>query len=171
MKSIATDAPRRGGLVDQLTLPPRPAKVEQPAPSPPRGMDPLSLIVAALAAGAAAGAKATAGAAIKDSYQAFKGLIRSKLAASSAAMVVLEEHENDPDTYDAPLKKKLAEAAADQDAAILQAAQALLEQTGAQPAPGPVITQTIRNVKYAATSATGDASIGPIHEHGEAPDA
>jgi len=86
-------------------------------------------------------------------------------------MVVLEEHENDPDTYDAPLKKKLAEAAADQDAAILKAARSLPEQTGAQPVPGPVIRQTIRNVTYAATSATGDASIGPIHEHGEAPDA
>jgi hypothetical protein len=134
-------------------------------------VDPLSLIVAALAAGAAAAAKDTASAAIKDAYHGLKGLIQRKLAASPAAAVVLAEHEKDPDTYDAPLKKKLAEAAADQDAAILQAARALLEQAGAPSAPGPVISQTIRNVKYAAISATGDASIGSIHEHGVGSDA
>jgi hypothetical protein len=134
-------------------------------------MDPLSLIVAALTAGAAAAAKDTAGAAIKDGYQGLKALILRKLAGIPAATVVLEEHEKDPETYDAPLKKKLAEASADQDATILQAARALLEQAGAPSAPGTVISQTIRNVKYAATSATGDASIGPIHEHSEATDA
>lgn len=40
--------------------------------------------------------------------------------------MVLEEHAKDPGTDDAPLKKKLAEAAADHEAAILQAARALL---------------------------------------------
>ncbi|MFN9621261.1 MAG: hypothetical protein ACK587_00260 [Cyanobacteriota bacterium] len=134
-------------------------------------MDPLSVIIAALVAGAAAAAKDTAGAAIKDGYQGLKGLIQKKLTGSVAATVVLEEHEKDPDTYGAPLRKKLAEAAADQDAAILQAARALLEQAGAPSAPGPVINQTISNVKYAATSATGDASIGPIHEQGAGSDA
>ena len=133
-------------------------------------MDPLSLIVAALTAGAAAAAKDTAGAAIKDGYQGLKALILRKLAGIPAATVVLEEHEKDPDLYDAPLKKKLEAAAADQDAAILQAAQALLEQAGAQPATGPVITQNIGNVKYAATAAIGNASIGPIHEHGAGSD-
>jgi hypothetical protein len=134
-------------------------------------MDPLSVIVAALVAGAAAAAKDTAGAAIKDSYQGLKGLIQEKLAGRPAAAVVLEEHEKDPATYEAPLKKKLTEAAADQDAAILQAARTLLEQAGAPTAPGTVIRQSIRNVKYAATSATGDASIGAIHEQGAGSDA
>ena len=134
-------------------------------------MDPLSLIVAALTAGAAAAAKDTAGAAIKDGYQGLKGLIQRKVAETPAATVVLDEHEKDPDTYDAPLKKKLAEAAADQDAAILQAARALLEQAGAQPPSGPVISQSLGNVKFAAISGTGNASIGPIHEHSEATDA
>jgi hypothetical protein len=134
-------------------------------------MDPLSLIVAALAAGAAAGAKETAGAAIKDSYHGLKSLIQLKLAGDASATVVLEEHEKDPETYTAPLKKKLAETVADQDAAILRAARILLEQTGAPSARSQVISQTISNVKFAATSATGNASIGPIHEHGEATDA
>ena len=127
-------------------------------------MDPLSLIVAALATGAATAAKDTAGAAIKDGYQGLKALIQRKLAGNQAATVVLEEHEKDPDTFDAPLKKKLAEAAVDQDPEILRAAETLLEQAKALPGATQVITQRISNVKYAATSGSGDASIGPIHE-------
>jgi hypothetical protein len=134
-------------------------------------MDPLSLIVAALATGAATAAKDTAGAAIKDGYQGLKALLQKKLAGNQAATVVLEEHEKDPDTFDAPLKKKLAEAAVDQDPDILQAAERLLEQARAVPGATTVITQTISNVKYAATSGSGDATIEGIHDHGAAPDA
>lgn len=134
-----------------------------PAPQPP-GMDPLSLIIAALAAGAAAAAKDTAGAAIRDGYEGFKLLVRKKLAGNQAATVVLEEHEKDPVTFEAPLKKKLAEAAVEQDSVILRAAETLMEQLKAVPGASPVITQTISNVKYAATSGSGDASIGSIHE-------
>lgn len=135
------------------------------------GKDPLSLIIAALDAGAAAAAKDTASAAIQDAYQGLKVLIQQKVAGDAAATVVLEEHEKDPYTFDAPLKKKLVEAAADQDGAILQAARALLDQTAPPAASGPVITQTIRNVMYAATSATGDATIGSIHDHRAGTDA
>jgi hypothetical protein len=128
-------------------------------------MDPLSLIVAALAAGAAAAAKDTAGAAIRDGYQGLKALIRKRLAADPAASVVLQEHEKDPDTYDAPLRKKLAAAALEQDQEILLAARQVLEQSTPSVGAAPVmIHQTISNVKYAATSGSGDASIGPIHE-------
>ncbi|MEB3317619.1 MAG: hypothetical protein VKO39_05705 [Cyanobacteriota bacterium] len=156
-----------------LRLPAFVATVELPFSLPRRGMDaePLTLILAALAAGAAAGAKETVAVAIHDSYQGFRGLLQRKLAGSAAATVVLEEHEKDPDTYAMPLKKVLLAAAVEQDAAILQAARALLEQAGASRAPQPVITQTISKVKYAATSATGDASIGAIHDHGAGPDA
>jgi hypothetical protein len=130
----------------------------------PPPMDPLSLIVAALAAGAAAAAKDTAGAAIRDSYQGLKELIQRKLAGNQAAVVVLEEHEKDPHTSEALLKKKLAEAAVDQDPEIQRSAETLLEQLKALPGTSQVITQSISNVKYAATSGSGDASIGPIHE-------
>ena len=134
-------------------------------------MDPLSLIVAALTAGAAAAAKDTAGAAIKDGYQELKTLLQRKLAGNQAATVVLEEHAKDPDTFDAPLRKKLAEAAIDQDPEIRQAAQMLLEQAKAVPGATTVITQTISNVNYAATSGSGDATISTIHDHGAAPHA
>jgi hypothetical protein len=41
-------------------------------------MDPISLIIAALGAGALAGAKDTAGTAVKDAYQGLKTLIKKK---------------------------------------------------------------------------------------------
>lgn len=85
-------------------------------------MEPLSLIIAALVAGAAK----AAGDAAPDAYTGLKSLIKRKFAGEPKAEMVLEEHESDPETYEAPLKKKLAEAGVDQDEEILQAAQELL---------------------------------------------
>ncbi|WP_373529537.1 hypothetical protein [Nostoc sp.] len=91
-------------------------------------MEPISLIIAALGAGAIAAAKDTAGTAVKDAYQGLKTLIKKKFESEPKAQMVLEEHETDPETYEAPLKKKLAEAGVDQDAEIIKAAQELLKQ-------------------------------------------
>lgn len=91
-------------------------------------MDPISLIIAALGAGAIAAAKDTAGTAVKDAYQGLKTLIKKKFESEPKAQMVLEEHEKDPETYEAPLKKKLAEAGVDQDAEIIKLAQELLKQ-------------------------------------------
>jgi len=91
-------------------------------------MDPISLIIAALGAGAIAATKDTAGTAVKDAYQGLKTLIKKKFESEPKAQMVLEEHETDPETYEAPLKKKLAEAGVDQDAEIIKLAQELLKQ-------------------------------------------
>ncbi|MDY7014386.1 MAG: hypothetical protein SVX43_12450 [Cyanobacteriota bacterium] len=87
-------------------------------------MEPISLIMAALVAGAAK----AAGDAAPDAYKGLKALIKRKFGGESKAEMVLEEHESDPETYEAPLKKKLAEAGADRDEEILKAAQDLLKQ-------------------------------------------
>jgi hypothetical protein len=91
-------------------------------------MEPISLILAALVAGATAAAKDTAGKAVKDAYEGLKGLLKSKFADNEAAKVVLDEHEKDPETYEAALKKKLSETGTDKEDAILKAAQDLLKQ-------------------------------------------
>ncbi|BAY26759.1 hypothetical protein NIES2100_65750 [Calothrix sp. NIES-2100] len=91
-------------------------------------MEPISLIIAALGAGAIAAAKDTAGTAVKDAYQGLKTLIKKRFESEPKAQMVLEEHETDPETYEAPLKKKLAEAGADKDAEIIKLAQELLKQ-------------------------------------------
>ena len=91
-------------------------------------MDPLTLIVTAVVAGAAAAAKETAGDAIKDAYMGLKALIQRKFAGKPEAETVLKEHESDPETWNAPLKKKLNEVRAPEDDAILKAAQDLLKK-------------------------------------------
>ena len=87
-------------------------------------MDPISLIIAALVAGAAK----AAGNVAPDAYNGLKALIKRKFAGEPKAEMVLEEHETDPETYEAPLKKKLAEAGADKDEEIIKKAQELLKQ-------------------------------------------
>ncbi len=87
-------------------------------------MEPISLIVAALVAGAAK----AAGDAAPDAYNGLKALIKRKFAGEPKAEMVLSEHETDPETYEAPLKKKLVEAGADLDEEIINKAQELLKQ-------------------------------------------
>ena len=48
-------------------------------------MEPISLIIAALSAGAIAAAKDTAGTAVKDAYQGLKTLIKNKFAEQGKA--------------------------------------------------------------------------------------
>ena len=87
-------------------------------------MEPISLILAALVAGATKAASDIA----PDAYKGLKALIVKKFAGNTNAKMVLEEHEQDPEIYEAPLKKKLIEAGADRDEEIINAAQELLEQ-------------------------------------------
>ncbi|MBP0028929.1 hypothetical protein [Roseofilum sp. Guam] len=75
-----------------------------------------------------AGAAKAAGDAAPDAYQGLKALIKRKFGGEPKAEMVLEEHESDPETYEGPLKKKLLEAGADQDQAIIAAAQKLLDE-------------------------------------------
>ena len=86
-------------------------------------MDPLTLIVTALAAGAAAGLKPTAEQAVKDAYEGLKALIRRKYSRVSIDML-----ENDPgdETRRAIVQQDLANAEAAKDTEVLQQAQALV---------------------------------------------
>ncbi len=107
-------------------------------------MDPVSLIVAALLAGAAAATDGLAVEVVKDSYAALKGLLqrRFRRAAETAGTerdagpgvrmavdpeAVLEAHESDPETWDRPVREALRSTGADQDEEILAAARALLD--------------------------------------------
>ncbi|MBD2095943.1 hypothetical protein H6F90_12370 [Trichocoleus sp. FACHB-591] len=129
-------------------------------------MDPITIILAALVAGAGK----AAGDAAPDAYKGLKALIQKKFAGKPVAEAMLEEHEKDPETYAAPLKKNLVEAGADEDEEILKAAQELLNQVKEQPGGQQIINQTVSNVKYAATSGSGNASISGITEHGTSKD-
>ncbi len=96
-------------------------------------MDPVSAIVAALAAGATAALKDSATDAIKSAYDGLKGLVRARFAA-----VNVEPHEARPDSEPrrAMVAEDLAEAGAAEDAELLAAAKALLDHIAAQGAEG-----------------------------------
>lgn len=89
-------------------------------------MDPITLILTALTAGAAASAKDTASAAIKDSYNGLKAIIQRKFAGTPTAEVALIAHETKPDVWKAPLEEGLKETGTDQDQEVIAAAQRLM---------------------------------------------
>ena len=93
-------------------------------------MDPITLIVTALAAGAALGTQDTVSAMVKDAYAGLKALVRKRLGGGPGAELVLTKHEQAPETWQAPLMAELAETGADSDRGLIAAAQALLDLIG-----------------------------------------
>jgi hypothetical protein len=89
-------------------------------------MDPVTLIVTALAAGAASALQDGASAAVKDAYTRVRALVRRRFAGRPKGELVLAEHEAAPQTWQAPLAAELAAAGADGDADLVAAAQALM---------------------------------------------
>src|SRR3954451_7478567 len=89
-------------------------------------MDPVTLVIAALAAGAGAGLKDAAGSAIKDAYNGLRAVLQRRFAGKPSAEVALTQYEQDPSTWDKPLRKELTETGADGDAEALELAQKVL---------------------------------------------
>ena len=128
-------------------------------------MEPISLIIAALGAGAIAATKDTAGTAVKDAYQGLKALIKKKFETEPKAQMVLEEHETDPETYEAPLKKKLAEAGVDQDQEIIKAAEEVMKKEDPQGFQEGKYNTTVSvqgDVFGVAGTNSGTVNIGPV---------
>ena len=95
-------------------------------------MDPISLILQALVAGAAT----TAGEVVQDAYKGLKTLIQRKFTEKGkpGAEYVLAKHEEKPENWKQPLKAELAEASADKDEEIIEKAQELLKLANPQDA-------------------------------------
>ena len=89
-------------------------------------MDPVTLIVTALAAGAASALQDGASAAVKDAYARLKALVKKRFAGRPKGELVLAEHEAAPQTWQAPLAAELSAAGAEGDADLVAAAQALM---------------------------------------------
>ena len=89
-------------------------------------MDPITLVLTALGAGAVAALHDTAAQAVKDAYAGLKSLVQKRLAGKPQAELALAEHEQDPDTWEKPLRKALTEAGADKDEALVRQAQQVL---------------------------------------------
>jgi hypothetical protein len=89
-------------------------------------MDPVSLLVAALVAGAGAGLTDAASSAVRDAYTGLRAVLGKRFAGKRAAEVVLAEHEQDPQAYEPLLRKYVTETGADGDAEALRLAQQVL---------------------------------------------
>jgi hypothetical protein len=89
-------------------------------------MDPITLIVAALAAGAAAGLKNTASSAVADAYASLKALVSRRVANRPSAELALVKHETAPEIWQAPLTAELTEAGAGDEPELVTAAQTLM---------------------------------------------
>ena len=97
-------------------------------------MDPVSIIVTALTAGAVAAAKDTASQAIKDSYAGLKSLIQKRFAGKPEAEMALTQHQNKPEVWKEPLKDALSQTGAAQNQDIVKQAQQLLKLINPQQA-------------------------------------
>ena len=88
-------------------------------------MDPITIILTALAGGAAALSKGILSEAGKDLYSNLKTRLQKKLAGSPQGQVALAEYEKDPKTWELPLKKTLTQIGADQDQGIVDTSKQL----------------------------------------------
>lgn len=115
-------------------------------------MDPITLIVAALVAGGAAGLQSAAGDAIKDAYAGLKGLITRHFDAKPEVTVAIEQARQSPEVWTEPLKDALTKAGADQVPEIVRAAQELMNLVEPEAAKAGKYNVTITgNVQGMAT--------------------
>jgi hypothetical protein len=114
-------------------------------------MEPISMIIAALGAGAIAATKDTAGTAIKDAYQGLKTLIKEKFAARGKEddSDIVDKHEKklDSEAFKELLKEELIDLGVDKDTEIIKLAQEILKQEKPESAAGKYNTVFKEEVK------------------------
>ncbi len=114
-------------------------------------MDPISIIVTALVAGAGAALKPMTEQAIKDAYAGMKGLIQRKYGRVDVAVL-----ETDPASQarQAVVKEDLEKTGAGQDEQLLREAKALLDVVQARASDEPKATGIdLEDIKAASLSA------------------
>jgi hypothetical protein len=89
-------------------------------------MDPVTLIVTALAAGAASALQDGVSSAVKGAYARLTALVKNRFAGHPEGELVLARHEQDPQVWDKPLAGELTAAGAADDQDLVAAAQALM---------------------------------------------
>lgn len=114
-------------------------------------MEPITLIVTALAAGASSGAIEGLASSVKENakaaFEKLHALVQRRFDGNAGAQMILAEHQNDPATYEAPLAKKLTETGAADDSGLLDAAKALLELLDQEGASAGKYNVTIKGSK------------------------
>jgi len=124
-------------------------------------VDPVSLVVSALAAGAAAGVTETATQVVKEAYAGLKALVLRRVEAEPGAEVAVEQYESDPETWRAPVAKVVRESGTAEDAEVVAAAQRLMELIDPRgTAAGRYVITASGDRAVAAQSIGGNVSTG-----------
>lgn len=89
-------------------------------------MEPITLIITALAFGATEMSKGVLSEAGKDAYNSLKTLLHKQFAGNEDAEFALTHHEKKPETYAKPLEDALQQAKVEQDTEVIKQAKALL---------------------------------------------
>ena len=89
-------------------------------------MEPISMILAALLAGAAKGLGQSAANAVQDAYAGLRDALRRRLAGKPAAEDAVEQYTSDPEAWKGNLEVHLKQAGADRDQAVLDAAASVM---------------------------------------------
>lgn len=95
-------------------------------------MEPISLILSALVAGAAKTADGVA----QDAYKGLKALIKKRFEnqGKSDSVIILDKYEEKPEKTKPLLEDELTEVGADKDKEIIELAEKLLEQLNSKQA-------------------------------------
>ena len=114
-------------------------------------MDPITLIVTALAAGASGGAISAlqddAKGAVIAAYGKLRGLAGKRVAGNPGAELALTEYESDPEHWETPLTAKLTQLGAADDTELVAAAKVLMELIDGSGARAGTYNVTIKNAK------------------------
>jgi hypothetical protein len=89
-------------------------------------LDPLTLIVTALAAGAASALQDTTSSTAREAYGTLRALVVRRLAGSAQGELLFGRYERDPARWEPALAAELAAISADSDLDLLAAAQAFM---------------------------------------------
>ena len=130
-------------------------------------MDPVTLIVTALAAGAAAAAKDVGGDAVKSAFNGLKALIAKKFGGKPDVTEAVTKVEQNPESNGRKetLKEELQAAGADKDQELLAQVQAFLKLLEDKGVPTG-LSQSISNITV--TAAEGSTAVGAIQVGGDA---
>lgn len=128
-------------------------------------MDPVTTaIIAAVSAGASSEVTKKT---ISDGYESLKGLLKKKFGVESKVAVAVDELEGQPDAKGRRLtvEEEMTAAKVGDDAELLAAAQALLDQIKA----APRVKHNIQIAQGAGIAQASDASSASVVFHGSPP--
>lgn len=110
--------------------------------------------------------------AIKAAYTSLKDALIAKYGVQNKLIDAVNELESNRESTSrrGVVEEEVEKIQANKDPELVKLAQDLLNQLKKQPGGVPNITQNVSNVKYAATSVTGDATMSQINDNAPAED-